>query len=98
MPLLLFYIPERAQAALAGPIAAPPGVDPFVLGAAVKQEAERRGVKFFNATQAFASAPDFQSLFYLTDGHPQAGGHAALATVIEQALLSEAAFAGCSRP
>ena len=96
IPVLLVYMPERAQAALAGPVAPPPGVDPPAVGKALRQEAARHGVQFFDATQAFGAAPDFQQLFYLTDGHPQAGGHAALAGVVEQALLSEPAFAGCA--
>lgn len=97
IPVLLFYIPERAQAALAKLRSDPPGVDPFVLGEALNQAAMRHGVRFFDSTKAFAAAPDFQSLFYLTDGHPQAGGHAALAGDVDQALLSIPAFAGCAR-
>ncbi len=88
VPVLLVYLPERAQAALAAMPADPPGVDPFVLQAALDQEATRDGVHFLDSTKAFATAPDFQSLFYLTDGHPQDGGHAALASVVEQGLLS----------
>ncbi len=95
-PLLLFYIPERAQVGLVHAVADPPGIDPFVLGRAVRQEAARHGVKVFDTTKAFADAPDFGSLFYLTDGHPQAGGHAALADAVDQAFLTEPAFAGCS--
>jgi hypothetical protein len=96
VPVLLFYVPERAQAALAGPVVDPPRIDPFVLGNALKHVAEDHGVRFADTTKAFASAPDFRSLFYLTDGHPQAAGHAALAGVVEQSLLSEPAFARCS--
>lgn len=97
VPVLLFYLPERAQAALAATPARPPGVNPFVLQAALARTAAQHGVAFFDATSAFASAPDFGSLFYLTDGHPREGGHAALAAVVEQALLGEAAFAACHR-
>ncbi|MDB5399640.1 MAG: hypothetical protein JWQ55_1658 [Rhodopila sp.] len=97
VPLLLFYLPERAQVALARLPSDPPGVDPFVLGSALDAEAGRFGVRFFDATKAFATAADFQSLFYLTDGHPKEGGHAALAGVVEQGLLSEPAFAVCRR-
>jgi GDSL-like Lipase/Acylhydrolase family len=97
VPVLLFYIPERAQVALAKMSSDPPGVDPFVLGEAVNQAAAKHGVRFLDSTKAFASAPNFQSLFYLTDGHPQAGGHAALAGDVEQAVLSTPAFAGCAR-
>jgi hypothetical protein len=97
VPLLLVYIPERAQVALAKLRYDPPGVDPFVLGDALDKVAARYGVRFVDSTRAFAAAPDFQSLFYLTDGHPQAGGHAALAGVVEQGVLSTPAFAECTR-
>jgi hypothetical protein len=95
VPVLLVYAPERAQAAMAATKSVPPGADPFVLTAALRDVARRNGVQFFDATPAFANAPDFYSLFYLTDGHPRDGGHAALAGVIEQGLLAEPAFAGC---
>ena len=96
VPVLLVYIPERAQAALAAMPARPLGVDPFAFQAALARTAARHGVAFHDATQAFASAPDFESLYYLTDGHPRADGHAAVAGVVEQALLTEPAFAACS--
>nr|WP_294518299.1 hypothetical protein [uncultured Rhodopila sp.] len=95
VPVLLVYIPERAQAALAALKGEPPGVDPFVLGSALQTAASKAGVQFFDATRAFAEAPDFQSLFYLTDGHPREGGHAALAAVVEQGLLAEPPFSRC---
>lgn len=97
VPVLLFYLPERAQAALAATPARPPGIDPFVLQAALARTAARHGVAFHDATPAFASASDFESLFYLTDGHPREGGHAAIAQVVDHALLGEPAFAACSR-
>jgi hypothetical protein len=95
VPLLLFYVPDRAQAALAAFGSDLPNVDPMVLGEALEKVAAARSVRFFDTTRAFAAAPDFQSLFYLTDGHARDGGHAALAAVVEEALLSEPAFANC---
>ena len=97
VPVLLFYVPERAQAALARLPAEPPGVDPFLLGRELEKVAARHDVHFFDATRAFGSAADFGSLFYLTDGHPKGGGHAVLAGLVEQGLLSEPAFAACRR-
>jgi hypothetical protein len=44
-----------------------------------------------------AAAPDFQSLIYATEGHAQAGGHAVIATAVEDALLSQPAFARCTQ-
>jgi hypothetical protein len=99
VPVMLIYIPERAQVALAKFPPDPPGVDPFALGRALDVVAAAHGVKFFDATKAFADAPDFGSLFYLTDGHPKDGGHAAVARVVEQGLLAEPAFsARCAQP
>jgi len=97
VPVLLFYVPGRAEAALATLPSEPPGVDPLVLAAAIDKVAAEHGARLFNATLAFASAPDFQSLYYLTDGHLRQGGHAALAAVVEKALLSEPAYARCSQ-
>ncbi len=95
VPVLLVYVPERAQAAMAAMQSEPPGVDPFVLTAALDDVARRNGVQFLDGTPAFAHAPDFYSLYYLTDGHLRDGGHAALAGVFEQGLLAEPAFARC---
>jgi hypothetical protein len=97
VPVLLVYFPERAQVALARLKTDPTGVDPFVLGDALGKVAAQYGVHFMDATEAFAKAPDFQSLFYLTDGHPKDGGHAVLADVIDQGLLYEPAFSACSQ-
>jgi lysophospholipase L1-like esterase len=74
----------------------PPGIDPFAIGAALRKVATAHGVKFYDATAAFGTAADFRSLYYLTDGHPNAAGHAVLANVVEQALLSQPAFARCA--
>ena len=95
IPIELIYTPERAQVGLARARTRPPGVDPYVLGSALRHVADEHGVRFLDSTKAFAEAPDFQSLFYLTDGHPKDGGHAAIARVVEQGLLAEAAFARC---
>ncbi len=97
VPVLLFYSPERPQAALAAETSARPGIDPLVLGEALEAEAAKHGVRFFDTTRAFAEAPDFRSLYFVTDGHPRPAGHAVLAAAVEQALLLEPAFARCTR-
>lgn len=95
LPILLAFVPERGQTAMAALAMRPAGTDPFVLQAALRQEAEAHGVTFLDPTPAFAAWPDLHSLFYSTDGHPREGGHAALAQVIEKALLAEPAFVHC---
>jgi hypothetical protein len=54
-------------------------------------------VRFTDTTRALGAAPDFQSLFYTIEGHANAGGHAVIASDVEQALLSEPAFARCTQ-
>jgi hypothetical protein len=98
VPLVLIYIPERAQAALAtGNYPAPAGIDPYVLARALRAMAKEHGAEFVDSTPDFAAAPDFQALFYLTDGHPRQGGHAAIAEAVEQGVLSVPAFTACGR-
>ena len=98
VPLVLIYIPERAQAALATvKYPAPTGTDPYVLARALRAMAKEHGVQFVDSTPDFAAAPDFEALFYLTDGHPREGGHAAIAEAVEQGVLSLPAFAACGR-
>jgi hypothetical protein len=97
-PVLLVYIPGRAPAALATMKDLPPGVDPYVLGAAVSRLAAAHGIGFVDTTEDMAKAPDFDSLFYLTDGHPSGEGHAAIARGVERKLLAEPVFARCAAP
>ncbi len=96
IPVLLFYVPIRAQVALAMQSINPPGIHPFALASVLTKTATERGVEFFDTTPAFKSMRDFQNLFYVVDGHPRAEGHAAIANVVEQALLAEPAFAKCA--
>jgi hypothetical protein len=97
VPMLLLYGPGRAPVAMARLAVKPPGVDPLALGAALKQVAEHYDVRFFDTTEALASAADFQSLYYLTDGHLADAGQAVLAGVVERGLLADPAFAACKR-
>ena len=98
VPVLLVYIPGRAPAALATMKDLPPGVDAYSLGAAVSKLAVAHGIGFVDTTEDMAKAPDFDSLFYLTDGHPSGGGHAAIARGVERWLLTEPTFARCTAP
>ena len=95
IPVLLLYVPGRAPVAMERLAMKQRGVDPLALGAALKRVAERAGVRFIDTTEALASAADFQSLYYLTDGHLTAAGQAVLAGVVEQGLLADPAFAAC---
>ena len=57
VPVLLVYIPERAQAAMeTGRYKLPPEVNPSALPNALRTMAEEHGVKFLDSTPQFAAA------------------------------------------
>jgi hypothetical protein len=96
VPVMLVYVPERAQVAMAtGRYRLPADVDPYALQKALAAAAAAHGVTFVDSTPEFLQAKHFNRLFYLTDGHPQAGGHAAIARAVEKALLAQPAFRAC---
>jgi hypothetical protein len=98
VPVLLLYAPSRSQAAVIlrrGKV--PSNVDPFVLQRALASAASHYGVTLLDATPDFAAMADFNSDFYLSDGHPREGGHVALAETVERGLLHVPAFAACHR-
>jgi hypothetical protein len=97
VPVLLVFVPKRGQVAIAKMTDRPAGVDPYLLGEVLQDVAKPYGIQVLDTTRAMASAPDFQSLFYSTEGHARAGGHAVTATVVENALLAEPAFRRCSQ-
>jgi hypothetical protein len=95
VPVLLFYLPTRTQAALAISKYARPGIDTAALGEALRATATQNGVAFVDTTPDFAGARDFGSLFYQADGHPTAEGHAVIAERVESTLLKLPAFGQC---
>jgi hypothetical protein len=101
-PFILIYVPERALAAMARPeyagLTAGLHANPRALPAALGKIAARSGAIYADATPSFASAIDFNDLYYRTDGHPSAGGHGLIAGQASAALLGLPAFAGCRGP
>jgi hypothetical protein len=75
----------------------PAGINPLILESALDRVAAQHGVQFVGTTKAFAAAKSFVSLYYLTDGHPKDEGHAVMAEVVEQGLLSEPEFGVCRK-
>jgi lysophospholipase L1-like esterase len=95
VPVLVFYIPSRPQAALAVPKYSRPSADPKALGEALRGVARQNGVTLIDLTQDFAGASDFGSLYYEADGHPTPAGHDVIAKQVESTLLSLPAFNQC---
>lgn len=95
VPVLVFYLPARPQAALEIPKYARPDVDPTGLGKALRAVSTRAGAVFVDTTPDFAGADDFGSLYYPADGHPTPAGHSVIAKRMDSTLLSLPGFARC---
>jgi hypothetical protein len=86
VPFALILSPQEAQAELIAARTYPPGIDPYALGAALKDIAIRHGVAFADASLPYTSITDPQNTFYNVNGHFNGSGHAVLASVATSAL------------
>ena len=95
VPLLLVFVPQRAQAALLSGHAAPPSVDPYAFGQAIGRIAVRHQVGYVDLSAAFSRISDAARLYYPVDGH--LSGHAVLAAVVARGLIGDVpALAACN--
>ena len=96
VPLIVAFVPQRAQAALSANPAAAKDVDPFALGHALAQSVAAHGATFVDITELTRDVAKQSGLFYPVDTHPTALGHALIARGVERALLAAApAFEAC---
>ncbi len=93
--VVLVYVPRRVHAVLKMPRYADRRLNARVLDQGLAAAARASGVDFLDTTPDFAAARDFNSLFYLADGHPSGGGHAVIAKAVETRLLQTPAFQSC---
>jgi hypothetical protein len=82
IPLILAYVPERAQAALLSAHQSPPGVDPYAFPRQIGDIARRHGIRFVDLSAAMSSMPDAASLYYPVDGHLSGKGDKVLANLL----------------
>jgi hypothetical protein len=95
LTVLLFYCPKRPQTALTAEGSARSGIDPLALGEALGPRLRSTGCASSIPLARLPKAPDFQSRYYVT--HPSPADHVTLAAEIQHALLSDPAFARCTR-
>jgi hypothetical protein len=100
VPLVVGAIPNRIQAALLSNHVKLPNTDPGAFARTVDSLSAKDGFLTADITSEFANAPHAESLYYVVDGHPNAGANALIADALEQTLLKQVpAFSTCgSRP
>jgi hypothetical protein len=97
VPLLLVFVPQRAQAALLSGHATPPSVDPYAFGQAIGRIAAQHHVDYMDLSAAFSGISDAAQLYYPVDGHLSGDGHAVLAAAVARGLIGDVpALATCN--
>lgn len=96
VPLIVVYVPQRAQALLTAMPELGQGTDPFALGQALRRITTEAGASFVDLTDQTRAIHDQSDLYYPVDSHPTSEGHALIASGLEQAMLKDVpAFAAC---
>lgn len=98
VPLVLVYVPQRAQAAMISGTPAPAGVDPWAFSRAIGDIAKRHGIVYVNTSDDFSLLKNAADLYYPVDGHPSGAGHAVIADAVVSRLVSMtgSTFADCA--
>ncbi len=97
VPVMLAYVPQRAQIGFAADAARPAYIDPFALDNALRQAAADSSVSFDDTTPDFVRDPRQMDLFLRSDGHLDAQGDGVIARSLARAAVREfAAFRHCA--
>ncbi|HET6236706.1 MAG TPA: SGNH/GDSL hydrolase family protein [Acetobacteraceae bacterium] len=86
IPLILAYVPERAQAALLSAHQSPPGVDPYAFPRQIGDIARAHGIRFVDLSPTMSRMQDAANLYYPVDGHLAGQGDKLLADALAQKL------------
>jgi hypothetical protein len=88
VPLAVVLIPNRAQAALLSMKDVPVGVAPRKLGDEVGAAVKRHGATYVDILPDFRNVSNPEQYYYPVDGHPNIAGHALIADLIADCLVS----------
>ena len=91
IPLFLMLAPPRPAVLLGHAAAAFPDLDGQVFPNALAAIALRHGATFVDPTGLESTAPDWDQLFLVADGHPNAAGHRLMAAALRSALVEHVA-------
>lgn len=90
VPLIVVFIPNRAEATMISMGKWPDGYDPYKLGDELRAMAERHDAKYIDILPEFRAVPNVQWFYMPVDGHLYASGHALVADMIARALTAGA--------
>ena len=88
VPMMLVFVPLRAQAVLLKHQAEFPQNDALAFDDAIADMAQQAGIRFIDATPMLAAAPNLDPLFYAVDDHITGAGSAMLAKEVSSAVIA----------
>ncbi len=86
IPIILAYVPQRAQAALLAAHQSPPGVDPWAFDRQIGAIAQKNAIRYADISPDMSHRPDAAALYYPVDGHLSGQGNAILANEIARQI------------
>lgn len=90
IPLVVVYLPNRAQTDMISSGTWPSGYDPFWLDQQLRSMVTSHGGTYLDILPSMKGAASADRDFFPVDGHPNAQGHALFARLIAQQLTSGA--------
>ncbi len=96
VPVLLAYVPQRAQVGFAASPNPPPGIDPYAMDRALAQVAAQAAVGYVDTTPDFVANPEQMDLFLRSDGHTAKRGDVVIGHSIARAMHTLPAFEHCA--
>jgi hypothetical protein len=90
VPLVAVLVPNRAQAAMISMGEWPAGYDPYKLDDELRGIIQSHGGTYIDILPDFRSIPAPEQHYFPVDGHPDAGGHAMISSLLAKELTSGA--------
>jgi len=90
VPVIVAFVPNRAEAAMISMGRWPAGYDPYKLGDEVRAIVTSHGATYIDILSDFRNLPNPEQYYYPIDNHPDAAGHAIIAGMLAKELTSGA--------
>lgn len=88
VPFAVAATPDLAGALMLSSGDWPPQLDPLEFGAHIRSIAERHGGVYLDLLRSFRGIPDPERLFYTVDGHMNRDGHALIARLLADRIMT----------